>query len=190
MKKIYLVNLEETERTTLHDLIKTGTGRARKIMRAHVLLHAHEGATDKEIAQALHISPSTVERTRRRFVTGNLERALNEDPRPGKRPKLDGKQAAFLIATACSTPPEGSAHWTMQMLADRMMELQRVESLSDETVRRILKKTTSNPGRKRNGVFPPWAPSSSGAWKTSWTCMPNPRTRTGPGSASMNVLIN
>ena len=75
---------------------------------------------------------------RRRFVEGNLEHALNEDPRPGAKRKLDDKQEAFLIATACSTPPEGRKEWTMQLLANRMVEIKQVDTLSDETVRRAL----------------------------------------------------
>jgi len=141
MRKIYIVNLTDTERATLLDLIQKGTLGARKFKRAHILLHADEGATDKEIAASLHVGRATVERTRKRFVAGNLERALNEDPRPGGRLKLNAKQEAFLIATACSTPPEGHTRWTMQMLADKLVELKQVESISDETVRRTLKKT-------------------------------------------------
>jgi transposase len=87
-----------------------------------------------------------VERTRKRFVEGNLARALNEDPRPGREPKLNDKQEAFLIATACSTAPQGQKHWTMQLLADTLVRLGQVESISDETVRRTLKKTRSNRG--------------------------------------------
>jgi len=83
-------------------------------------------------------------------VAGNLEHALNEMMRPGARRKLDGKQEAFLVATACSTPPEGRSRWTMQLLADHLVELKVVDSISDDTVGRILKKTTSSHGKKRN----------------------------------------
>ena len=83
---------------------------------------------------------------RKRFVEGNLARALNEDQRAGPAPKLDAKQEAWLIATACSTPPEGQKRWTMQLLADQLVQLEQVESISDETVRRTLKKTHSNRG--------------------------------------------
>ncbi|RKY62069.1 MAG: hypothetical protein DRP95_02040 [Candidatus Latescibacterota bacterium] len=89
---------------------------------------------------------------RKRFAEEGLEAALNERPHPGAKPKLDGKQEAFLVALACSDPPEGREHWTMQLLADRLVELGVVESISDETVRRVLKKTTSSPGRKDSGV--------------------------------------
>jgi transposase len=95
-----------------------------------------------------------VERIRQRFVEDGLEAALSERPRPGGQRKLAGTQEAFLIALACSTPPEGRTCWTMQLLADRLVELQVVEAISDETVRRTLKKTSSSRGRRRPGVFP------------------------------------
>ncbi len=142
MRKLYHVTLTDAERDELHALIKKGTISARKLTRAHILLHADEGHTDQAIADALHVGRTTVERVRRRFVEGNLEGALTEAPRPGAKPKLDGKQQAFLIATACSTPPDGRTRWTMQLLANRMVMLEQVDSLSDETVRRVLKKAT------------------------------------------------
>lgn len=145
-KKIYVVNLAEAERQRLLDLISKGTVAARKLNRAHILLQAHDGATDAVIAKALHVGQATVGRIRQRFVEGNLEHALNEDPRPGAQRKLDDKQEAFLIATACSTPPAGRTAWTMQLLADRMVEVKQVDTLSDETVRRTLKKTSSSHG--------------------------------------------
>jgi len=141
MRKIYIVDLTEAERATLLNLIKKGTLAARKLNRAHILLQAADGASDQAIADVLHIGRATVERTRKRFVEGNLERALTEAPRPGGRRKLDDKQEAFLIATACSPPPEGQARWTMQLLADQLVELRPGTSVSAETVRRTLKKT-------------------------------------------------
>ena len=89
---------------------------------------------------------STVERTPKRFVEGGLERALNESPRPGGKRKLTGKQEAYLLALACSDPPEGKKRWSMQLLADRLVELEIVEEISDETVRRTLKKGTLSRG--------------------------------------------
>jgi transposase len=94
-----------------------------------------------------------VERVRKRFVEAGLEAALRERPRPGGQRKLEGKQEAFLIALACSTPPEGRTSWTMQLLAYKLVELRVVDAISDETVRRTLKKTRSSRGRKRPGVF-------------------------------------
>lgn len=142
MRKIYHVTLTDDERAELHALIKKGHRSARTLTRAHILLHADEGRSDQVIADALHVGRATVERVRTRFVEGNLARALTEAPRPGAKRKLDGKQEAFLIATACSTPPEGRVRWTMQLLADRMVTLEQVDTLSDETVRRVLKKAT------------------------------------------------
>jgi transposase len=145
-KKRYVVRLDEEEQRELLDLVRKGKTSARQLNRAHILLRAHEGTTDASIATALHVARTTVERTRKRFVEGNLERALNEDPRPGREPKLNDKQEAFLIATACSAAPQGQQHWTMQLLADELVRLKQVASISDETVRRTLKKTRSNRG--------------------------------------------
>jgi transposase len=154
MAKKYLVDLTADERTELKKILQGGKARARRLYRARVLLLADEGNTDEEIAGALHLGKSTVERTRHRFVEGGVERALTDRPRPGKARLLNGKQEAFLVALACSDPPEGRARWTMQLLADRLIELRVVESITDETVRRLLKKTTSSPGRRKNGASP------------------------------------
>jgi transposase len=145
-KKIYIVDLTEEERTFLLKFIKSGKHSARKINRARILLLADEGRTDLEIAEALHTSIPTVQRTRQRFVEGNLEHALHERRRPGGRRKLDGKGTALLIALAHSEPPAGRKSWTMQLLADRLVELEIVDIISDETVRRELKKRVSSPG--------------------------------------------
>jgi transposase len=109
--------------------------------RAQILLKADEGLKDDEIVAVLNTSRSTVERTRKRFVEGNLDKALNDDPRPGKQRKLDGRGEAHLIALACSEAPEGHARWSLRLLADRLVELEVVESISPETVRQVLKKT-------------------------------------------------
>jgi transposase len=151
MNKKYIVDLTDAERTQLLDLIKKGALGARKLTRAHILLSADEGVSDAAIAAALHVGERTVERTRQKFVEGNLEYALSERPRPGAKRKLDAKQEARLIATACSTPPEGQKRWTMQLLADELVALSLVDAISDETVRRTLKKTSSSPGVSRNG---------------------------------------
>ncbi len=137
----YLVTLTDEERAQLLALTKKGTASARTLTRAHILLQANAGTPDGVIATALHIGTATVERTRKRFVEEDLDAALREHPRPGGRRKLEGKPEAFLIALACSTPPDGRQHWTMQLLADKLVELKHVESISDETVRRTLKKT-------------------------------------------------
>ncbi len=154
MANKYMIDLTVAEQADLYRLIKQGKPSARKVARAHMLLHAAEGATDEEIAEALRVGLSTVHRTRQRFVEEGLERALTERRRPGARLKLNGKQEAFLVALACSAPPAGAEHWTMQLLADRLVELQLIEAVSDETVRRVLKKTISNRGSAKSGAFP------------------------------------
>jgi transposase len=138
--KRYIVDLDTDERETLLALTRKGELSARKMMRALILLRADEGLTDKEIVRALGTSRPTVERTRKRFVEGGLDRGLNEDPRPGQRMKLDEKGQAHLIAIACSEAPGGRDHWTLRLLADRLVELGIVESISHEAVRQALKK--------------------------------------------------
>lgn len=140
--KRYVVTLTADERTQLVALTKKGRVAARKLTRAHILLQADAGATQDAIAAALHIGRATVVRICRRCVEEGLEVALRDRPRPGAQRKLDGKQEAFLIALACSTPPEGRKGWTMQLLADKLVELRVVDGVSDETVRRTLNKTS------------------------------------------------
>jgi transposase len=153
-KKRYIVKLTSEERAELEALTRKGQVRARKMKRAQILLKADTGATDAQIMAALEVSRPCVERLRKRFVEGGLPRALNEDPRPGQLPKLDGKQQARLVAEACSAPPAGHARWTLALLADRVVRLGFAERISRETVRRVLQKTTANPGSSRNGAFP------------------------------------
>ena len=140
--KRYIVKLSEEEKKDLHTLTHKGTCGVRKLRRAQMLVLADEGLTDEEIARALDGSVSTVERVRKRFVQEGLKAALSERPRPGARRKLDGRQEAYLLALASSDPPEGKKRWSMQLLADRLVELEIVEGISDETVRRTLKKGT------------------------------------------------
>jgi transposase len=139
-KKIYIVDLTTEERTYLLDLIKSGKRRSRKLNRARILLLADEGKTDGEIAEALHTGTATVQRTRQRFVEGNLAGALNERRRPGGPKKLDEKGEAILETLAHSKPPEGRKRWTLQLLADRLVQLKVVDSISYETVRKEVKK--------------------------------------------------
>lgn len=145
-QKLYHVRLSQEERTRLLELTKKGKVPARQLRRAHILLLADEGTKDEAIADSLHASLATVRRTRQRFAIENLDKALTERRRPGAKRKLDGKAEAFLVALACSDAPEGREHWTMQLLADRLVQLELVDEVSDETVRRVLKKGTSNHG--------------------------------------------
>jgi transposase len=146
MAKKYIVTLTDPERAALLALTKKGSLSARKLNRAHILLQADAEATDAAIATALHVGTATVERTRKRFVEGGVDWALTERPRPGGKPKLDGHAEATLVAWACSTPPDDRACWPMYLLAAKLVELKLVDSISDETVRRVLKKTISSPG--------------------------------------------
>jgi transposase len=151
--KRYKVTLDAEERQGLHDLIAAGQAAARKLAHARILLKADaaDGGPawpDHRIADALEVSTATVERVRQRFVEQGLDAALDrkQRERPAREIKLDGRAEAQLIALACSAPPEGRATWTMQLLADKLVELEVVGSISDETVRLALKKTSSSPG--------------------------------------------
>lgn len=140
-QKKYIINLSDEERNDLMQLTRKGTIKARQFKRAMVLLKANEGLSDPEIMAALNVSRPTVERTRRRFVSDGIERALNEDLRPGQKRKLDGRAEAILIATACTEAPLGHDHWTLRLLAGKLVQLGVVDTISYETVRRKLKKT-------------------------------------------------
>ncbi len=150
----YRVNLTPDERGQLLDIARRGKTSARKVKRSLILCKADEGLTDERVSEGLLVSPSTVYRVRRRFVDEGVERALNERPRPGQRRKFDGKQEAHLVAVACSQAPEGHTHWTLQLLADKAVQLEFADAVSLETVRQVLKKTNSNHGRRRNGASP------------------------------------
>jgi transposase len=146
MAKKDLVTLTGEERAILLALTKRGKVAARKRTRAHILLQADAGATDEAIARALHAGLATVERVRKRFVEQGLEAALTERPRPGGRRKLDGRTEAFLVALACSIPPDERKCWTMQLLADKLVDLTDGAKVSADTVRRALKKMRFNRG--------------------------------------------
>lgn len=139
--KRYVITLTDEERAQLLALTKKGRLAARRLTRAHILLQADSGATQDTIAAALRIGRATVVRMCKRFVKAGLEAALRDRPRPGAQRKLDGKQEALLIALACSVPPDGQRRWTMQLLANKLVELRVVAAISDETVRRTLQKT-------------------------------------------------
>ena len=142
MVKKYIIDLTEEEREQLIELTQKGHQSARKIKRAHMLLLADGGKTDAEIAESLHTSIPTVERTRKKFVDGGgLESALNEGRRPGRVPALDAKGEAILTNLAQSDPPTGHKRWTLRLLTARLIELHVVDHISPETVRSVLKKT-------------------------------------------------
>jgi transposase len=141
--KKYLVTLTTEERQALLKLTSSGELSVRKMKRAQILLKADENWKDKDIIAALNTSRSTVERARKRYVEGGLDKALNDDPRPGARKKLDGRAEAHIVALACSEEgPADSEHWSLRAIADELVELGLVDSISHEAVRQVLKKTT------------------------------------------------
>jgi transposase len=151
MAKRYRVTLTEEERERLEGLTRKGRAPVRMVRRAQMLLLASEEQRDEDLAKALHIGVSTVERTRRRCVEEGVEASLRERPRPGARPKLGPKEQAFVVALACTKPPEGRERWTMGLLAERVVELKIVPDITDESIRRLLKRTSSSRGSTRSG---------------------------------------
>jgi transposase len=153
MAKRHVVGLTDDQRAAL-DRSEAGPLTRRQRYRVQILLRADAGETDSEIAEELSVSLGTVANVRRRFFDGGLDAALVDKPRPGAAPLLDGKAEAIVVATACSPVPEGRAVWTARMLANRLVELQVVESVSEDTILRVLKKATSSRGRRSRGVCP------------------------------------
>ena len=145
-QKQFLVQLSEQERLRLQKIVRSGKDKARKITRCRVLLLADgpQGKTDQEISDALNVCLATIFYIRRRYSQEGLERALGEGARSGQPPKFKGKAAAKITAIACSTPPDGQARWTLRLLADRIVELKIVDSISHQSVSNILKKTRLN----------------------------------------------
>lgn len=150
----YRVELDEGERAALQTMIAGGTAAVRKVKRAQILLAADAGQPDAAIAANVGVGTSTVYRTKRHFVEGTIEEALNEVSRPGASRKLSGKEAALLVATACSAPPAGRARWTLSLLAEAMVQLTDHDALSSETVRRRLVENELKPWRKDMWCIP------------------------------------
>jgi transposase len=150
----YRVELSQIERDELTAMLGGGKHAARKLKRAQILLAADAGSCDAEIVRTVRVSLSSVGRTKRRFVEGNLERALSEEPRPGAERKLTGKEEALLVATACAKPPAGRKRWTLTLLADAMVKLTDHDSLSGETVRRRLAENDLKPWRRDMWCIP------------------------------------
>ena len=141
----YRVELSEAERSELQAMLSGGWHVARKLKRAQILLATDAGQSDEAIAASVAVRASTVRRTTRRFVEGNLERALSEGARPEAARKLSGQEEALLVATACSSPPAGRARWTLELLAGEMVRLTQHDSLSHDTVRRRLAENALKP---------------------------------------------
>jgi transposase len=183
MRKAAFVRLTPEQRTELSDRLEREALNGRRRRHFQILLLADEGRTDEQIAAATGASRSTVERHRTRFAREGLEAALADKPRSGAPAKLDGKQEAMIVALACSDAPEGQARWTAKRLADRAVELEVVESVSESTVRRVLKETRRSPGRSGRGASRRSAASSWPGWRTSWSCTPSRWTKRGRWSA-------
>jgi transposase len=140
MVKLYRVHLSDDDRTRLEQVISRGKTSARVITRARILLKAAEDRTDEEIVEAVGSSVPTVARVRRRFVEGGVDAVLKDKPQKGRPRALSSKQAAHLIAIACSDAPDGHDHWPLRLLGQKLVELGYVESISPETVRQVLGK--------------------------------------------------
>ena len=173
MKK-YIVTLTPEERTELLHLLSLGKASARSLTHARILLAADsspqgDNLTDAQIAQRLYVSIARIERVRQQFVEEGMSAALlRRSPNRQYHRRLDGEIKAHLMALVCSDPPPGYAHWPLRLLADKLVELEYVDSVSHETVRQTLKKTNSSHGLKSNGVFlPNRTRTSSITWKTS-----------------------
>lgn len=145
-KKLNIVHLNEQEREELRQYLRKGKSSARSLTRARILLLADDGRDDEEIAETLKVSKSTIIRIRTRYCEGGLDSALHEKARSGAPSKIDGRIEAELTLLACSDPPDGRSKWTVRLLADKLVEIEVVDSISHMSVQRLLKKMKSNPG--------------------------------------------
>ena len=179
MKKLYIIDLSATEREELTELVEKGTVAAYRRRHAQILLLADQGVhgpacLDREIASEVGVTPQNVERIRKRCVLEGLEAALGRRKRSRERATaLDGEGEAQLVAIACSDPPAGRARWTLRLMADELKRRRIVQTISHETVRKVLKKTSSSRGDSRCGAFHHGrTPPSSAGWRTSCKSIP------------------
>jgi len=193
----YIVRLDEQERGRLQEMVDRGKGSKTIRNRALILLKADEGEhgpawADAKIAEAFDVGVRTVERTRRLLVTEGFEAVLARKPSPNRQyRRLDGAQEAELVKLACSEPPKGRARWTLQMLADQLVERKVVASIGREAVRTTLQKTTSSRGCASSGFYLPRpTPSSSARWKMSSKCTSGRTTRSARRCASTSSPSN
>ena len=193
----FVVRLDEEERGRLQEMVDRGRGSQTIRNRALIMLKADEGEhgpawPDTKIAEAFGVGVRTVERTRRQLVAEGFEAVLVRKPSPNRQYRtLDGAQEAELVKLACSKPPTGRARWTLQLLADRLVELKVVTSIGREAVRTTLQKTTSSRGSASSGYYPRKpTPSSSVRWKTSSKCTTGRTTRSARRCASTSSPSN
>jgi len=152
-KTIFVAKLTDEDREYLNQFIGHGRASVRSVTRARILLMADEGYSNKDIVKVLKITRPTVNRTRKRYCEEGLDSAINDKPRSGAPPKIDGTIEAQVTLLACSKPPEGKSTWTLKLLADKIVEMEVVESISAMTVQRILKKAKPSLGRRLDGVL-------------------------------------
>jgi transposase len=141
MKKKYKIELSQEERKELEKLSRQGTEKVRKVKRARILLLADEGHKDQEIAERVEVAHSTVERIRKRYGQAGMAGSVNEKPRSGRPRGISAQTRAKVTALACSEAPAGRSQWTLRLLADKVVELEYIDSISYQSVRNILKKT-------------------------------------------------
>ena len=154
VREKYGVRLTAEQRNQLQHLVRAGKGTARVTVRARILLKTDEGWSAPQVAEALDVALGTVYRIKQRFTQEGLAGVLKDRPQANRHRKLDDRGEAHLIALACSPPPAGHDHWTLRLLAGKVVELKLASSMSHEGVRKRLKKTLSSPGRRGNGAFP------------------------------------
>ncbi len=152
-KTIFVVNLTEEDREYLNQFIRCGKASARSLTHARVLLMADEEYSNKEIVEILRITRPTVNHIRKRYCQEGLDSTINDKPRSGAPPKIDGTIEAQVTLLACSVPPEGRSTWTLQLLADKLVELKVIESISAMSVQRTLKKARPSHGKKFGGAL-------------------------------------
>jgi len=193
----YIVRLSAEERQELEDLVARGRVAKATRQRAMVVLWADEGelgpaSSDEQISALIGVSLSTVHRTRQRLVEEGLQATVHRKPAANRQyRKLDGAQEARLVALACSDPPKGRVCWTMQLLADKLVELQIVESIGAETVRTTLKKTLLSRGKGSTGCcLPNKTPTLSVRWKTCLKSISGRTIRSGRSSVSTSNISN
>jgi len=150
MNKQHIVQLSKREHQYLESIIHKGKHTSREVVRAHILLKSHAGATEQEIVSAIGTSRSTVQRTRLHYATVGLERAMTEKSRSGAPPKLTDRAEAYLVAIACSAPPSGAAHWSLELLREKLITAREIKQISTVAIWNHLNDRGIKPWREKN----------------------------------------